>query len=128
MLRVFRNIRTGTKMIGEIIGIKSPENRIYVIRLKNEQFTAYSEIDFQIGNRVLLEVIEAGEQPHLKLSRAEVEKSVPTEAENLLRICKLEINTKNVELMCKYLSSGSPVQLDKILHYFKEMKNSKFKK
>lgn len=111
--------QTGQKYQAKVFGY-GEEKDFYQLEVAGNYLTAYSESQLIPGETVYLEVIKAGNQPQLRIIKQEVKLS---EAEKLLRTCRLEKTPQNLKLLEQYLASGKPVQFGEILKFIKSHQN-----
>lgn len=119
MLKILSKLNTGEKLIGRIESVL--DDHLYIINLKGELLSAYSELEFSSGEQVILEVNCLKNKIVLKLCRQGSEKPVFEREIKLLKACGLSISEKNINLLSVFLKNElNIVQKDYILKYIKD--------
>ena len=123
MYQQLKKLKEGSIVTGKVVKLKNRFNNIYVIELFDQWMTAKSPTPLEIGSSVEFVVNIVDGNHTLKIRERETAqnsfRSVDKEV-RILNSCNLDINSKNLQLISKYLEMGKPVQLDKILAFFRE--------
>jgi hypothetical protein len=121
MYHLLKKLKKGQIVTGKVVKLKNRFNNIYIIEIFDQWITAKSPKPLNIGSMVefIVEIVDGAQTLKIKDKKQQQMRSADREVK-ILRSCSLEINSKNLELISKYIELGKPIQLDSILRFFRE--------